>query len=246
VNPLGLLALIVFASFLVEAAAGFGSMVVALTLGALWFSVNELLAWLVPVNLVLSAYLVARDWRSIRWRFLATRMVPLMALGLGLGTLVATQAAQTSWLKPTFGAFVMAVAAWQLRASTSTRPLPALGRITALVGAGVIHGIFATGGPLAVFVAARELPEKAAFRGTLSMLWLVLNVLVMPRLVADGDVTTQTLSTSALMLVPLALGIGAGEWVHHRLAEEKFRRVVAGLLLVAGGVLLMQSLRGAP
>ncbi len=115
-NPLGLLALIVFASFLVEAAAGFGSMVVALTLGALWFSVNELLAWLVPVNLVLSAYLVARDWRSIRWRFLATRMVPLMALGLGLGTLVATQAAQTSWLKPTFGAFVMAVAAWQLRA----------------------------------------------------------------------------------------------------------------------------------
>jgi uncharacterized membrane protein YfcA len=78
------------------------------------------------------------------------------------------------------------------------------------------------------------------------MLWLVLNVLVMPRLVADGDVTTQTLSTSALMLVPLALGIGAGEWVHHRLAEEKFRRVVAGLLLIAGGVLLMQSLRGAP
>jgi uncharacterized membrane protein YfcA len=47
------------------------------------------------------------------------------------------------------------------------------------------------------------------------------------------------------MLAPLALGIVAGEWVHHRLDEKKFRVVVAVLLLVAGGVLLMQSLRGA-
>jgi uncharacterized membrane protein YfcA len=69
---------------------------------------------------------------------------------------------------------------------------------------------------------------------------------VMPRLVADGAVTTSTLGTSGLMLAPLALGIGAGEWVHHRLDENKFRVVVAVLLLVAGGVLLMQSLRGAP
>lgn len=245
-NLLAVLAAIVFVSFLVEAAAGFGSMVVALTLGALWFDVNQLLAWLVPVNLVLSVYLVARGWKAIRWRFLATRMVPLMALGLGLGTLVATRAAETSWLKPVFGAFVMAVAAWQLRPSTSVTPLPEAVRVTALLGAGVIHGIFATGGPLAVFVAARELPEKAAFRGTLSMLWVVLNALVMPRLVADGAVTTTTLGTSGLMLAPLALGIGAGEWVHHRLDENKFRVVVAVLLLVAGGVLLMQSLRGAP
>lgn len=244
-NPLLILALIVFLSFLIEAATGFGSMVVALTLGALWFGVNELLGWLVPVNMVLSAYLVARGWRAVQWRFLGTRMLPLMAVGLACGTLVATQAAQTSWLKPLFGLFVMGVAAWQLsgalKPAAVVSALPGPARVTALLGAGLIHGIFATGGPLAVFVSARELPEKAAFRGTLSMLWLVLNALVMPRLVMDGQVDASTLRTSALMLFPLALGIAAGEWVHHRLDEARFRVAVAGLLLVAGAVLVAQS-----
>ena len=246
-NALGTLSLIVFLSFLVEAATGFGSMVVALTLGALWFSVNELLGWLVPVNMVLSAYLVARGWRAVKWGFLLTRMLPLMALGLAFGTVVAARAAETNWLKPAFGLFVMAVAAWQL--SSALRPaavvsaLPGAARVAALLGAGAIHGIFATGGPLAVFVAARELPEKAAFRGTLSMLWLVLNALVMPRLVFEGQVSAATLQTSGLMLLPLALGIAAGEWVHHRLPEARFRVVVAALLLAAGGVLVAQSLR---
>lgn len=247
-SPLLVLALIVFLGFLIEAATGFGSMVVALTLGALWFSVNELLGWLLPVNLVLSAYLAARGWRSIQWRFLGTRMIPLMAVGLAFGTLVASRAAETNWLKPMFGVFVMAVAAWQLwsalKPAATTSALPGPARVAALLGAGVIHGIFATGGPLAVFVSARELPEKAAFRASLSLLWLVLNALVMPRLVGAGQVSVATLQTSGLMLLPLALGIGAGEWVHHRLDEGRFRVVVALLLLAAGTVLVAQSLRG--
>ena len=242
-----ILALIVFAAFVVEAATGFGSMVVALTFGALWFGVNELLGWLVPVNMVLSTYLVWRDRRSVQWRFLATKMLPLMALGLLAGTLIAAEAAKTTWLKPVFGAFVMAVAAWQLKTAlkptSSSTPLAAPARIAALLGAGVIHGIFATGGPLAVFVAARELPEKSAFRGTLSMLWLVLNALVLPRLVLEGQVTAATLQTSAWLLLPLAAGIGAGEWVHHRLDERRFRLIIAVMLLLAGGVLLGQALK---
>ncbi len=248
-SPPVILGIVVFLSFMVEAATGFGSMVVALTLGALWFQVNELLGWLVPVNMLLSGYLVARDWRSIRWRFLGTRLLPLMAVGLVFGTLVATQAAQTDWLKPTFGAFVMVVAAWQLssvlKPATVPAPLHAPVRVAALLGAGIIHGIFATGGPLAVFVSARELPEKAAFRGTLSMLWLVLNALVLLRLAAAEQVGAASFQTSALMLLPLALGIGAGEWVHHRLDPARFRVVVAGLLLAAGTALFGQSLGAA-
>ncbi|MFZ5446261.1 MAG: TSUP family transporter [Myxococcota bacterium] len=244
-SPLTTLAAIVFLSFLVEAAAGFGSMVVALTLGALWFSVGELLAWLVPVNMVLSAWLVFRDRRALRWRFFALRMLPLMGLGLALGTLVAARAAEATWLKPLFGLFVVAIAAWQLdralRPAASVAPLAPAVRVAVLTTAGLIHGIFTTGGPLAVFVAARELQEKAAFRGTLSLLWLTLNALVVPRLALEGSLDRATLRTSALMLAPLAVGIAAGELVHHKLDERRFRIVVAVLLLIAGAVLLAKA-----
>lgn len=239
------LAGIVLVSFFVEATAGFGSMVVALTLGSLFFSVNELLAVLVPVNLVLSAYLVVRGLGAVEWRLLLVRWLPLLAVGLGVGSLIASRASEAAWLKPAFGLFVVLVAAWQLASTlkpalgAGALPLPA--RVAALLGAGAIHGVFATGGPLVVFVAARELPGKAAFRSTLSMLWLVLNALVMPRLVLDGHVTTATLATSGWMLLPLSGGIAIGEWLHHRLDEGRFRVLVGALLLLAGAVLMVQS-----
>jgi uncharacterized membrane protein YfcA len=249
VSPVALLAGVVLLSFFVEAAAGFGSMVVALTLGSLAFGVNELLAVLIPVNMVLSAYLVLRGWGAIEWRLLLVRWLPLLAVGLALGTVVAARASEAAWLKPAFGLFVVLVAAWQLASTlrpelgAGALPLPA--KVAALLGAGAIHGVFATGGPLVVFVAARELPGKAAFRASLSVLWLVLNALVMPRLVLDGHVTTATLSRSAAMLLPLGAGIVAGEWLHHRLDERKFRLLVGALLLAAGAVLAIKSWPGA-
>lgn len=192
---MGVLALsaLVLVSFFVEAAAGFGSMVVALTVGALFMPVDALLGLLVPVNLVLSVYLVARGLRFVDWRFLVRRVVPLMALGLVGGTLV-TRVVDAAVFKPVFAVFVVAVAATQLKQALSVqsavKPLPEVARIGGLLSTGVIHGIFATGGPLAVFVSARGgFADKHAFRATLSALWVVMNALVVPRLVQDGVVT---------------------------------------------------------
>jgi uncharacterized membrane protein YfcA len=150
--------------------------------------------------------------------------------------------------KPAFGVFVVVVALWQLKsalgATTAPRPLPEVGRVAGLLGAGVIHGVFATGGPLAVFVSARELPDKHAFRATLSALWVVMNALVVPRLVQVGAVTGETLGQSALLLVPLAAGTFVGERLHAALDERTFRVAVAALLVVAGGILVVGSRSG--
>jgi uncharacterized membrane protein YfcA len=239
-----LLAAIVTVAFFVEAAAGFGSIVVALTIGALFFPMPSLLGWLVPVNLVLSGYLVARGVTKLDWKFLLSSVVPLMTVGLVAGMGLA-RATDTAWLKPVFAVFVVAVAAHQLASTTAPVPLSRPVASAVLLAAGVVHGVFATGGPLTVFVASRTLPDKTAFRATLAAVWVVLNLLLLPRLWLDGSLSRSTLPVSALLLVPLALGIVAGEWVHHRLAEERFRRVVSVLLLVAGGTLLVTSLRGA-
>lgn len=241
-TQLPLLAALVFLAFLVEAAAGFGSTVVALTLGALWFQLDELLSWLLPVNVLLSLYLVITGWKHVAWRFAFTRVLPVMGVGLVAGSLVAARASQQAWLKVTFGVFVMAVALWQLLGPRESRSLSTPARVATLTAAGLIHGIFATGGPLAVFVSARELPDKASFRATLSLLWLCLNALVLPRLALEGTLNASTLRMSGLLVLPLLAGIGAGEWLHHRFDEARFRQVVSVLLLGAGAVLTVKSL----
>lgn len=239
---LGLLAALVFAGFLIEAAAGFGGMVVALTIGALWLPLGKLLGVLVPVNLALSTYLLLRGLRHVEWRFLMRRLLPLMAVGLAAGMLLA-RFTRTDWLKPVFAFFVVVVAAQQLVQLKSAAAPVRLSPWVAgawLFGGGLIHGVFATGGPPTVYVASRELPEKAVFRASLSAVWVVLNVLLLPRLWSEGSLQP---STSALLLVPLGAGIACGEWVHHRLDERRFRVAVAGLLLAAGLTLLGSSAR---
>jgi uncharacterized protein len=142
-----------------------------------------------------------------------------------------------------FAAFVVVVSAqqlWQLKAGGVPTPLPPLVAGAWLLGGGFIHGVFATGGPPTVYVASRELPEKAVFRASLSAVWVLLNLLLLPRLWHER---TLAPATSAVLLAPLVGGIVVGEWVHRRLDEKQFRVVVAVLLLGAGLTLLISSLR---
>lgn len=243
-SRLGVLALVVFAGFLVETAAGFGAMVVALALGALTFSIDALLGLLVPVNLALSSVLLLRGAKQLEARWLLVRVLPFMAVGLGAG-LVLVRSTETAWLKPALGVFVVAVAASQLltlRAAVKA-PLSPWVSGAVLLAAGVVHGVFATGGPLAVVVASRALPDKAAFRATLAGLWVALNLMLLPQLWAKGLMTVGTLKTSAVMLLPLALGLVAGEWVHARLEGPSFRALIACVLLAAGLTLLWGAWR---
>ncbi len=237
---------LVVVSFFVEAAAGFGSMVVALALGAMVLPVDALLGVLVPVNLVLSCLLVARDWEAVSWSFLVRRALPLLTLGALMGAALAGQL-DVALARPVLGVFVVVVACLQLGQAlmpgSGARPLSPIARVLGLLGAGVAHGVFASGGPLVVFVAARELADKRAFRATLSALWVVLNALVLPRLISGGSLAFSTLSTSAVLLGPLALGSALGQWAHSRLDERRFRLAVASVLGLAGVLLVFGSSR---
>lgn len=241
-----LLALVVFAAFVVESAAGFGATVVTVTLAAQLFPIELVLAALVPVNLILSSYIVLRHRRSIDTRLLVRRILPFMGVGL-VGGLVAFQLRGEGWLKPAFALFVATLSAvelWSLRRAAGVqRSLPPLIGETALVAGGFVHGLFACGGPLVVYFAGREIDDKARFRSTLGALWLVMNSILVATYFVSGSINLESGRLSLVMLLPLGAGIVAGEWMHGRLAERTFRRATFGLLFFAGLALLASSLR---
>ncbi len=238
---LAALAGIVALAFGVEAATGFGGTVVALTLGAGHFGLEPLLAVLVPLNLMLSAWILAREWREVSKEFLVRRALPAMGLGLLLGSVLST-ALPARALAAAFGAGVVALAIWQLISlARPPNPLRAGAQWAALLAGGVAHGLFATGGPLAVVVAQRALPQKAAFRATLECLWLVLNLGVLARLGWTGHLGGPTWLTAAALLVPLGLGALLGDRLHRVLGTSAFRAVVAVVLLFGGASLVWGS-----
>jgi hypothetical protein len=229
---------IVALGFVVEAALGFGATVVVVGLGTLLMPVGPLLAAFLPLNLVLSSWVVATDRRHVSWRVLLRELLPRMAIGLPIGFALVRVLPERATLRA-FGAFVIALALREIVLlrrgdGAAAAPLHARVRDVALVAAGVLHGAFGVGGPLAVFVAQRDLPEKSTFRSTLSSLWLCLNTAMVAAMAARGSYDRATMTAIALLIPATAIGITGGMALHRALPERAFRRVVLGMLLVVG------------
>jgi len=236
-DPLLPLSLIVFTALMAETTVGFGATVVAVALGAFLLPLDALLAAFLPCNMVMSTYLVTRYARSPDLRLLLLRIVPLMAAGLVLGRLL-TRAADPGEMKVVFGVFVVAVSArelWKLaRSPAARRRLPGLVSGGLLLAGGVVHGLFATGGPMAVYVAGRQIEDKGVFRATLAGLWLLLNALLLIDFAASGTLGWESARTTAVLLVPTLAGLAAGEWLHRRVPARLFSGLLFSLLLLAG------------
>lgn len=239
---LAILAVIVLGAFLVEATLGFGATVVAVALGALVVPIPELLPAFVPLNIALSTWMLVRWRHQVDWRLLLRRILPLMVLGLPAGLLL-FDAGGEALLARVFGGFVVVLSAMELwrmaRPGDPFRDLSPVGAGLLLVAGGVIHGAFATGGPMAVYVAGRRLPDKGAFRATLSTLWLVLNLVLVAGYALTGDLDAEAGRLLLVLLPGLVLGLAAGEWLHGRVDARLFRVLVFALLAVAGVLLLL-------
>jgi len=230
-------AVVVAFSFAVEATTGFGATVIALALGVHLFSVKELLPVFVPLGLVVSSWLALRGRAYVDRRLLLARILPWMGLGLVFG-LVVFERASHELLRRVFGGFVVVLAGFELsriaRARENDPAIPPHAATAALLGAGVMHGMFSTGGPLLVWALGRSLTEKRAFRATLACVWLVLGGTLTASYAANDRLDGHTLRATAALVPVLGVALAAGEWAHQRLDERRFRVVVYGLLLAAG------------
>lgn len=239
IAALAALAVIAIIAFGTEGAIGFGGTVIAASIGAQLIPLDELLPAFVPLNLALSAWLVARGREAIAWRVLAYEIAPPVALG-AVGGLALFHLPAKTLLALAFGAFVTGLAILQL-ARPASRPLPRPGQLALLVIGGIAHGLFGTGGPMIVYVARRRVPDKGAFRATLAVLWLVLNLALLGNFLALGLYGRGTAELGLVIALALVPGLWLGERVHRRLDPARFERLVWLLLLAAGLALALRS-----
>lgn len=238
-----LLLLIVFVAFSVEAALGFGAAVVTLTGASFLMPTRELLATLVPLNLTLSVYILIKASAHLDAGLVLRRLIGPTMIGLPVGFVALAYLGERNG-KILFGVFVTVLAIVELVAHARTiapRALPRLARVVLLFGAGIIHGAFATGGPLLVYVASRELPDKNTFRASLSLVWVILNVLLFAAYAWDGLVTVASFRLAAWLVPGVIAGALAGNWLFGRFSAEVFKRLVFALLAVSGVVIALRA-----
>jgi hypothetical protein len=104
--------------------------------------------------------------------------------------------------------------------------------------------VHAGGPPLQVYLLPQKL-DRTAFQATSVAFFFVVNWLKLPAYAWLGQLDTTNLATS-LLLAPLApVGIAAGRWLHGRVDDRWFFRIVHGSLLLIGVKLVHDALRAA-
>jgi uncharacterized protein len=232
------LAAVALIAFATEGAIGFGGTVLAASLGAQLVPLDVLLPAFVPLNLVMSSWLFVRGARTVAWRMLA-EVAPPVAAGAAVGLALFHLPGKT-WLILAFSAFVIGLAVLEL-ARPAAKELGRAPRFGLLGLGGIAHGLFGTGGPLIVYVVRRRLGDKLAFRSTLAVVWLVLNVALLANFASAGLYVApvgETLVAVAIVIVP---GLALGDRIHHRLDAARFERAVWVVLLGAGLALAIRS-----
>lgn len=228
---------IVLLAFVAEAAIGFGSTVITVTLAVLFLPLDVVLPAFVPVNMLLSAYLAIRHHRAIAFQLLLRTIAPAVLVGLAIGIgLFRGQSSQALLLA--FALFVVALSAvelWRAQSSdASTLPLSLPIRSLMLGLGGVVHGLFGTGGPMIVYALQREGLDKGAFRASLAVVWLTLNSALLVNFASMGLLGRGSAVLSLAIAVALIPALFLGGYLHHRLSARRFQLGIFSLLLVAG------------
>lgn len=242
IDPWLLIALFVLLAYTVEAITGFGSLVIALSLGALLLPVPELLPVLVPLNVLMSGFLCWRHRRHLDVGLLTRVILPLMLVGTLAGFLL-QHWLPADLLKGLLGLLIVWFALrelWRIRSGTLVSRHPAwLSRLLTLA-AGITHGLFASGGPLLVYAMAGTTLDKGRLRATLLCVWFSLNACLSLLLLIEGRLL-PALPRLVLFLPLLVIGVLAGEYLHHRVDEQRFRQWVYGVLAMTGLLLIAQT-----
>ncbi len=243
------LMIIVFLSNITEACAGFGATILAIIFGAQYFSIEDLIPILVPLNLLLSLTIVVRYYAEIDRRALVSRILPITGIGMPIGIAI-FQYAPSRALKIAFGMIVVLLGLFELTTEAlarksgkraASRKLPTWQGVLFLLGGGIMQGLYASGGPFVVYYASREIADKRKFRTTLALLWLILNAVLVSSLFLTGKLTRFTLTYSLYLLPAVLLGMFVGMKVHDRVSETTFRRLVYALLVLAGSSLAYRT-----
>lgn len=234
-----LLAAIILLAYTAQAITGFGSTVLTVTLAALFLPLSFIMPIAVVLNLPFGVWMLAREHHEISWPVLRREILPLMAVGAVIGMISASALADINLKRP-LGAVIMVLAALELQrlyAHAEYRPSTPLRR-GLMLAAGLMQGLYATGGPLLASAMAGSGLRREQRRATMTVIWMVLNTSMTVHYLFSARFTSEIVHASLWLLPITGLGLWLGLAAHDRINENQFRLLVNLLLLICGAALL--------
>lgn len=161
-----------------------------------------------------------------------------MVAGMTIGIQICKTVPSEQILLIIYGVIILLIAGKNLLCHRQ-RTLPKALLLVILLLAGVIHGMFVSGGALLVVYAAQVLKEKEEFRATLAPVWVVLNSILLVSQVRQGVFTEGNIRLILISIIPLFMATWLGKKLVKKVSQKIFLNLTYVLLLVSGLSLIL-------
>ena len=169
--------------------------------------------------------------KHIQWKILG-KMLVFMTVGMAVGV-VMFDMISLDILLTMYGIMIILIALKKLFIKKDIS-LPQWFMVVVLLLAGIIHGMFLSGGALLVVYAVSVLKDKNQFRATVAPVWVLLDAILIFSHYSKGFYTQENLILITASMVPLVLSVKIGNILYKKINQEMFLKITYILLIISG------------
>lgn len=228
--------IVLFLSNMMQTITGFAGTMLAMPFSIKLVGVEEAKAVLNIFTMLACAVIAVQNRKNIQVKILG-KMILGMVLGMVVGIWL-FELLPLEILLTGYGILVICVALKKMLVKKEVK-LPEWMMLFVLLAAGIIHGMFLSGGALLVVYAVSVLKDKDQFRATVAPVWVILNAMLIGSHYSSGYYNRECLMAIGISIVPLVLSILAGNYLYKRIKQEHFMNLTYVLLIISGVSLLV-------
>lgn len=229
---------IIFFAYTIKGLSGFGSGLIAIPLLAFFLPLTIIVPLLGLLSYSGTIMQSIHLQKSVAWRDMLP-LLPFSILGIGVAIWLLVNINELILVR-SLGVFVLAYSIYSLL------PLAVYSgsrKWAILAGSfgGVVGALFGTGGPFYVLYLKLRGLDKAQFRATIAMIFLVDGGVRISGYAWSGLYTVQVLWMVLVLFPVLFAGMYVGNHLHVKIDQQRFNQIISVLLMVSGTMLLYKS-----
>lgn len=227
--------IVVFASNIIQAITGFAGTMLAMPVSMILIGVNEAKSILNVMGIISCLILTIKNYKSInRKEFIKITIFMFIGMIFGISLF---KIAPINILLKIYAVIIILIAVKNMFVKNKIA-LPNFIMILIILTAGIIHGMFVSGGSLLVIYAVSVLEDKKEFRATLSPVWVLLNSYLMYDHIKMGFFTANVVKLILISIIPLIASMFLGNILHDKMNQNAFLKLTYILLLISGLLLI--------
>ena len=228
----------IFLGFFIQTISGFAGALVALPFLLCVMPLTQAVCYISIFYSIASPIYFYKEWKNMH-KVLLKKLAVTSLIGILIGSIVLIYG-QPTILKKALGVFIVLFVLNNILNKNNWKFGVKLEFILGLFG-GFFSGVFSTGGPLYAVIIKNETSDIGVFRATMFGILGLVSMMRISVLVFEGVLTTTELQNSLYVFPFFILALILGKIVYSKLNERFMKKLILGLLMLSGIVLLIKN-----